>query len=177
MAKQFFEECTEHSRVKREIVTKYFAAWSNVIKYRSRENRIGYFDLFAGPGRYDDGTKSTPLLILEQAIQDDKLSQMLVSMFNDNDPNHTQSLSKAIRELEPLRKLSRHPCQRSMRASFYPIRILMWTQTSSFNAPTGPQRPFLGLFRHSPDGCPRPFAPHAWALSAVYAAARCCLSR
>lgn len=60
---------------------------------RNPDPKIAYLDLFAGPGRYKDGTKSTPLLILEKAIQDDAMSQMLVTIFNDRDDNNAQDFA------------------------------------------------------------------------------------
>lgn len=48
---------------------------------RGSDPKIAYLDLFAGPGRYKDGTKSTPLLILEKTIQDEMMSEMLVTVF------------------------------------------------------------------------------------------------
>ena len=36
-------------------------------------DRIAYIDLFAGPGRYEDGTLSTPLLVLKAAIEDEDM--------------------------------------------------------------------------------------------------------
>jgi hypothetical protein len=42
---------------------------------KSRSDRIAYVDLFAGPGRYGNGTKSTPLLILETAIANPQIPQ------------------------------------------------------------------------------------------------------
>jgi len=68
----FFEESKEQSAVKTAIVSKYFWSWAKVIipQVRNRPDpKIAYLDLFAGPGRYKDGTKSTPLLILETAIR------------------------------------------------------------------------------------------------------------
>lgn len=58
----FFKETSAQSEVKIRIVTKYFAAWSNVIlpSVKTHSKRIAYIDLFAGPGKYEDGTKSTP---------------------------------------------------------------------------------------------------------------------
>jgi three-Cys-motif partner protein len=66
------------------------------MKSRTRSGRIAYIDLFAGPGRYKDGTKSTPLLILEKALSIDEMPDMLVTMFNDKDDDHVQSLKQAI---------------------------------------------------------------------------------
>ena len=89
----FFEEQKEQSEVKSTIVTKYFDAWANVIintqkRYPQHAQKIAYIDLFAGPGRYKDGTQSTPLRILTQAIERDDLRVRLVSLFNDKDVNN-----------------------------------------------------------------------------------------
>lgn len=69
----FFEEQKEQSLVKSTIVAKYFDVWANVIvsvqkRYPRHKQKIAYIDLFAGPGRYEDGTQSTPLKILTNAI-------------------------------------------------------------------------------------------------------------
>src|SRR5437868_6447057 len=97
--RNFFDESREQSLVKATIVSKYFWAWAKVLipTVKKRQGgKIAYIDLFAGPGRYKDGTKSTPLLILEKAAQDPDMSQMLVTVFNDADARNTQSLSNAI---------------------------------------------------------------------------------
>jgi three-Cys-motif partner protein len=107
----FFDESTEQSQVKATIVSKYFWAWANVIipSAARRAKKIAYVDLFAGPGRYKDGTKSTPLLVLERAIQDPKMRQMLVAVFNDVDSNSSQSLQKSIDELPHIERLRYKP--------------------------------------------------------------------
>ncbi|MFN5727673.1 MAG: three-Cys-motif partner protein TcmP, partial [Pseudanabaena sp.] len=62
--RSFFNESMEQSIVKASITQKYFWAWANVIIPTAKRygNKIGYIDLFAGPGRYKDGAKSTPIL-------------------------------------------------------------------------------------------------------------------
>ena len=111
----FFDESSEQSQVKSEIVRKYFNAWAKVIigaqgKYRpGADNRTAYIDLFAGPGRYRDGTVSTPLMILENAIQDDKMRNRLVTIFNDKDENNTDSLQEAIDNLPNVNMLAHAP--------------------------------------------------------------------
>ena len=95
----FFNESKERSQVKTRIVEKYFWAWAKVIisAVKKREkNKIGYVDLFAGRGRYEDGTDSTPLLVLKKASEDDDIRNMLVSVFNDMNPEHVQDLRDAI---------------------------------------------------------------------------------
>lgn len=73
----FFEESKEQSFVKSAIVSKYFWAWAKVIMSQVKRGgkKIAYVDLFAGPGRHKDGTKSTPLLVLEQAIADPDMAK------------------------------------------------------------------------------------------------------
>lgn len=107
---QFFEETTEQSRAKAEIVAKYFWAWAKVVipTTKRRDNRIAYIDLFAGPGRYKDGTASTPLLVLRQAVEDNDMCNMLVTVFNDADSTHTQSLENAIKSIPGIGRL-KHP--------------------------------------------------------------------
>ncbi len=76
MADNFFDEQSEQSLIKAEIISKYFWAWAKVIigaqkRYPDRsEGKIAYIDLFAGPGRYRGGAKTTPVLVIEQAIRE-----------------------------------------------------------------------------------------------------------
>jgi three-Cys-motif partner protein len=108
---KFFDETTEQSAIKTEIVSKYFWAWAKVIIPNAKKSagRIAYIDLFAGPGRYKDGTISTPLLVLQKAIQDVELRQMLVTIFNDKDQNNSQSLQKAIDNIPGINTLKYLP--------------------------------------------------------------------
>ena len=64
MAQKFFDEREDQSEVKARIVSKYFYVWAKIIGARARAGRIAYIDLFAGPGRYKDGSASTPLMVL-----------------------------------------------------------------------------------------------------------------
>ena len=66
-------------------------------------------DLFAGPGRYKDGTQSTPLRVLKQAIGDPKLSQALVTVFNDKDEANVRLLEEAIQTLPGIELLKHRP--------------------------------------------------------------------
>lgn len=107
----FFDESREQSLVKAEIVAKYFWAWAKVIipHAKRRDRKVAYVDLFSGPGRYKDGSKSTPLLILERAIVDPDMREMLVTIFNDKDSNNTQSLQQAVNSLPNIESLRNRP--------------------------------------------------------------------
>jgi three-Cys-motif partner protein len=108
---RFFEESREQSQVKAAIVSKYFVAWARVIMPWAKKSggKIAYLDLFAGPGRYKDGTKSTPIMILELAIADPQMRQMLVTTFNDVNADNSESLSRAINEIPGIDSLRYKP--------------------------------------------------------------------
>lgn len=108
----FFDESTDQSRVKAAIVANYFWAWAKVIisvAKKGRDRRIAYIDLFAGPGRYKDGKTSTPLLILERAIADPDLREMLVTVFNDGNSDHSKTLESAIASIPGIATLKYKP--------------------------------------------------------------------
>src|SRR5262245_41025606 len=109
MAVKFFDEREDQSEVKGRIVSKYFYAWAKIIAPRSQSRRIAYIDLFAGPGRYKDGSASTPLMVLEKAIADRQLRDWLVAMFNDEDPEHCQNLQSEIDKLPGIETLKHKP--------------------------------------------------------------------
>jgi len=106
----FYHGQTEQSAVKSEIVAKYFWAWAKVIIPWARKGpgKIGYIDLFAGPGVYQDGTVSTPIKILQRAINDPDMRMMLVASFNDANREHAASLEDAVSALPGIDTL-RHP--------------------------------------------------------------------
>ena len=111
MTERFFEERQEQSEAKARIVTKYFSAWARVIMPSAQRNggKIAYIDLYAGPGRYKDGAASTPLLVLQTAINHTQMSQMLVSYFNDAENNNIKTLEKEIRKLPNVENLKYSP--------------------------------------------------------------------
>ncbi|TPN70686.1 three-Cys-motif partner protein TcmP [Mesorhizobium sp. B1-1-1] len=112
MSKKFFEERGDQSAVKAEIIQKYFATWANIIlptAQRYGGGKIAYIDLYAGPGRYKDGAASTPLLVLQKAIENPSLSGALVALFNDMDVNNTQTLQSEIDALLGIEKLKYKP--------------------------------------------------------------------
>lgn len=109
MSTSFFDDQTAASAIKAEIVNKYFWAWAKVMIKRARAQSIAYIDLFAGPGRYGSGNKSTPLLVLETAIADEDMRQRLRAVFNDQNPSHIGSLREAVRGLDGIDQLAHEP--------------------------------------------------------------------
>jgi three-Cys-motif partner protein len=108
----FFRESMEQSLIKITIVSKYFGVWARIMLRNLKKyggDKIAYIDLFCGPGRYDDGTPSTPLLILEQAIQNEELRCRLVTWFVDEIPKYVDTLKDEIRKLPGIQRLAHQP--------------------------------------------------------------------
>jgi three-Cys-motif partner protein len=70
---------------------------------------LGYVDLYCGPGRYEDGRKSTPLLVLDKAIANPQLKDRLVTLFNDENPSYVAKLSAEIVQIPGISFLKHQP--------------------------------------------------------------------
>lgn len=81
--KNFFAKQTDSSRVKATIISEYFPQYCKIISRRHVPRKFGYFDMFAGPGIYDDGSLSTPLLIGKACYEDSFLRDRVWMVFND----------------------------------------------------------------------------------------------
>lgn len=107
MASRFeFSSQREQSAVKTEIVTKYFSAWSKIMK---RFDKIAYIDLYSGPGIYDDGAESTPIIILTQILSDPVLSKKVVTVFNEKDNDYYDQLKNNIGQIRNINDLTYKP--------------------------------------------------------------------
>lgn len=113
--RNFFNEASELSVIKTRIVSKYFKAWAHVILATQQRTRVfrkeglAYVDLFSGPGKYKDGTESTPICILKIAISNDDLRSKLITIFNDADRENAEDLKRTIDELPDAKKLKHAP--------------------------------------------------------------------
>lgn len=107
-AQDFFKARREQSDIKSLIVKDYFPVWAKIILksvQKSGGNKIAYIDLFSGPGKYDDGSESTPLLILKTAVSDQNLQNALVTIFNDKNRKYCESLKTNISVIPGIEKL------------------------------------------------------------------------
>lgn len=97
----FFETQSEQSSTKAIIVSTYFGAWANVIKKGwNSSNPIGYIDLFCGPGIYQDGNESVPILLIRKILADNELTKRILLAFNDENPQNIESLKIAINSVD-----------------------------------------------------------------------------
>jgi three-Cys-motif partner protein len=83
MENNFFSKQTRSSKIKALIVSEYFPKYCKIISSKGQE-QIRYLDLFAGPGIYDDGSLSTPILVGQACASDTDLKRVVKLMFNDN---------------------------------------------------------------------------------------------
>lgn len=108
MAQQdFFTSQTDQSRVKADIVVKYFSAWATIML--KRNPRIAFADLFSGPGCYEDGNLSVPLLIIENALKNPKLTSCLITLFNDQKKEYAEKLKLNLKEIPNIDALTHQP--------------------------------------------------------------------
>ena len=105
---KFFELPKEPSIIKTLLVSKYFEAWANVMLSQTQD-KIQYLDLFAGPGQYDEGSLSTPLIVLSKAIQNPKLRERLITVFNDSNPKFIADLQQSINSFSGIETLAYQP--------------------------------------------------------------------
>jgi len=149
----FFEEMREQSQVKATIVSEYFWLWAKIILAANKGNpnrTIAYIDLFAGPGRYKDGTESTPLLVLKKAIADPDIRGHLVTIFNDSDRQAKQSLEREIANIPNLNLLKHAPRIVDVEVGEEVVRILEETKLAPslfFVDPCGYKGLSLGLLK------------------------------
>jgi three-Cys-motif partner protein len=107
----FFDVPTEASLKKQRTASKYFGGWANIVlpKARAREGKIMYADLFCGPGQYKDGTRSTPLLVLDHIISAPALRDTVQTVFNDENPEFVNELESHIAKLPGIESLHYKP--------------------------------------------------------------------
>jgi three-Cys-motif partner protein len=117
--KKFFAEQTAHSRVKADIVYKYVLAWAAIVlspKFNTT-GEAAYIDLFSGPSSYDDGAKSTPMLITEEVLKKPTLRNGLRMFYNDRERSLINSLKQEISALPQIGGLGHAPEYRCEPAS------------------------------------------------------------
>lgn len=105
---QFFVHQSEQSMIKAKIVSNYFTAWSRVMCQNWASSiPIGYVDLYSGPGIYQDGSISVPIMLIKTVLNDPRLCNRFWFYFNDQDRNNILNLKKTIEGMDVNHKLER----------------------------------------------------------------------
>jgi three-Cys-motif partner protein len=110
--KKFFAVREPHSAVKAEIASEYFPVYAKILIGSGRP-RILYLDFFCGPGKYEDDSESTPLLVLRKIIEAPELRERVVTFFGDQDKDATKNLQALIDELPGIDTLKNKPIVRA----------------------------------------------------------------
>ena len=107
----FFETPTIASTKKHRIVSKYVSGWETLVlpKAKAREGKIIYVDLFSGPGQYEDGTPSIPLLVLQHLTNTPALRDYFQTVFNDKNTDYIETLEPRIAQLPGIDRLRHQP--------------------------------------------------------------------
>jgi len=104
---QFFEKQTISSRIKASIISEYFPSYCKIITRYHIPKAIRYIDLFAGPGLYEDGNASTPILIARHCEKDYFLKENVKMIFNDN--QYSEALKENFRKTFPEDTFTKKP--------------------------------------------------------------------
>jgi three-Cys-motif partner protein len=119
----------------------------NVIKTWRNSPTLAYVDLYSGPGTYSDGSYSTPLLILQQAIEDDYLCRKLTAVFNEGDPELAAELRENIAKLPGIERLQKKPRVYEYSVSETVIKLAPKIPTLLFADPWGYKGLSLSLIK------------------------------
>ncbi len=106
----FFEKQTPESRVKTDIVFTHFAAWLNIIgsSTQRQPTKLAYMELFAGPGLFEDGNKSTPIRVVEHVVQSPFANRVQI-VLNEMEEAYADALHRNVTSIEGFEKLGCQP--------------------------------------------------------------------
>ncbi len=84
----------EHTRVKHILLEKYLWAWIPILG--KGNPKICYFDGFAGKGKYEDGTKGSPVIALKVADERADYYGRIFLYFIEKDKNNFSDLENVL---------------------------------------------------------------------------------
>jgi three-Cys-motif partner protein len=100
------EELLEHSEIKVRLLKHYLEAYVNILGHSQHFDRLYFFDLFCGPGIYNNKGEGSPIILLKeikklkQESSNWNVNQTKFNCyFNDIESSKIESLKSAIRNL------------------------------------------------------------------------------
>lgn len=107
----FFQNQKEKSKIKTYIVSEFFKAYYPILdRAKYIKNGFNYIDLFCGPGVYKDGSKSTPIVLLDIINNSNSdIAKKINMVFNDDNKEFCESLNSNIMSHPAYNKLSNKP--------------------------------------------------------------------
>ena len=107
----FFVEQKTKSKIKTLIVSEFFKAYYSILdNAKQLEKGFNYIDLFSGPGVYDDGSNSTPAVLLDiiDKSQTD-IVEKIQMVFNDEKPEFYESLKNVVEKHNVYPRMRKKP--------------------------------------------------------------------
>lgn len=130
---EFFNEMTEKSRVKVQIVKSFYGAYINIIKNAMQHAECFYYvDLFAGAGAYDDGNESVPLLIMNEIVKAGVQGKTHI-ILNDNNPKIFAKLKANVTSHPNYSSFKNKPLIYNLSASQIDLKSLKYTSCPIFS--------------------------------------------
>ena len=131
----FFDSIKEKSKIKIYIVTEFFKAYFSIINNSGFSDEIYYIDLFCGPGIYNDGTRSTPLVLLDivDSFKSDDIRNKLIMLFNDENPKYYSTLKDQIEQHPVYGRLKHKPILLNKKASEVDLSLYYSNQKPNFS--------------------------------------------
>ncbi len=105
MSKGYWEDYNALQYYKHEILKRYLDRWYPILS--SFNNRILFFDCFAGKGKHKTGEEGSPLVALKQLLNHKNRNKILRStkvdyIFIEFKTKHTKNLEQELNKLKPL---------------------------------------------------------------------------
>lgn len=91
---KFFQRPQAAAVLKHGILSRYATVFA--VMAGTRTGRILYFDAYAGPGRYSDGSEGSPLRIMRSATKTAGWGRDVECVFTEADPAHAADLATAL---------------------------------------------------------------------------------
>ena len=131
----FFDQPKEKSKIKVYIVTEFFKTYFSIINRRGFSEEIYYIDLFSGPGIYKDGTRSTPMVLMDivESFKDDDIRNKLVMLFNDENSEYYNTLNQQVVQHPVYPKLKHKPIVLNKKASEVDLTTYYSNQKPKFS--------------------------------------------
>ena len=90
----FFQQKQAAAVLKHGILRRYPSVFATMAGVSG--NRVVYFDGYAGPGRYEDGSPGSPLLAVETARRTAKWNRNVECLFVERDSNYAANLETTL---------------------------------------------------------------------------------
>lgn len=95
----FFQQPQAAAVLKHGVLSRYTTVYGTMAG--TATGQVTYFDGYAGPGRYDDGSPGSPLLVLESARRMGQWGRSVRCFFVEKNRAHAKALRKVLTDEAP----------------------------------------------------------------------------